>query len=230
VRKLVLFDIDGTLLSAAGSGRRAIHTALREQFGGVGPADYWFDGRTDPQIVRDLMRLDGHDDEVIEARLPAVLARYVDRLSVELADPAYQPAACPGVFALLERLESTPGMVVGLLTGNIEPGAVAKLQAVGLNPSRFVIGAFGSDHAVRGELPAIAVARARAQLGIEVAGESVVVIGDTPADVACGSGIGARAIAVATGRYSVEELTACGPAAVFADLTDTDAVLASIAS
>jgi phosphoglycolate phosphatase len=229
VRKLVLFDIDGTLLSAAGSGRRAIHTALREFFGGVGPADYWFDGRTDPQIVRDLMRLDGHDDEVIESRLPAVLARYVDRLSVELADPAHQPVVCPGVFELLERLEAEPHIVVGLLTGNVEPGAVAKLQAVGLDPARFVIGAFGSDHAVRGELPAIAVARARARLGIEVAGASVVVIGDTPADVACGSGIGARAIAVATGRYSVDELAACNPAAVFPDLTDTTAVLASIA-
>jgi phosphoglycolate phosphatase len=228
VRKLVLFDIDGTLLSAAGSGRRAIHTALREFFGGVGPADYWFDGRTDPQIVRDLMRLDGHDDEVIESRLPAVLARYVDRLSVELADPAHPPAVCPGVFALLERLEADPDVVIGLLTGNVQPGAVAKLQAVGLHPSRFVIGAFGSDHAVRGELPAIAVARAQAQLGVEVTGQAVVVIGDTPADVACGSGIGARAIAVATGRYSVEELAACGPAAVFADLTDTDAVVASI--
>lgn len=229
MRTLVLFDIDGTLLSAAGSGRRAIHTALREFFGGVGPADYWFDGRTDPQIVRDLMRLDGHDDEVIESRLPAVLARYVDRLSVELADPAHRPAVCPGVFELLERLEAQPDIVIGLLTGNIEPGAVAKLQAVGLDPARFVIGAFGSDHAVRGELPAIAVARARSQLGIEVAGERVVVIGDTPADVACGSGIGARAIAVATGRYSVDELAACNPAAVFPDLTDTDGVLTSIA-
>jgi phosphoglycolate phosphatase len=229
VRKLVLFDIDGTLLSAAGSGRRAIHTALREIFGGVGPADYWFDGRTDPEIVRDLMRLDGHADTLIESRLPAVLARYVDCLSTELANPLQRPAVYPGVLPLLDCLESRNDIVLGLLTGNIRPGAEAKLQAVGLDPARFTIGAFGSDHAVRGELPAIAVARARAQLGIEVTGQSVIVIGDTPADVACGSGIGARAIAVATGRYTVAELAACGPSAVFADLTDTDAVLASIA-
>jgi phosphoglycolate phosphatase len=229
VRKLVLFDIDGTLLSAAGSGRRAIHTALREVFGGVGPADYWFDGRTDPEIVRDLMRLDGHDASLIESRMPAVLARYVDRLAVELADPVHRPTLCPGVATLLERLESRDDVVLGLLTGNIQPGAVAKLQAVGLDPARFTVGAFGSDHAVRGELPAIAVARAKDQLGMDVRGPSVVVIGDTPADVACGSGIGARAIAVATGRYSVAELAACNPAAVFADLTDTDALVASIA-
>jgi phosphoglycolate phosphatase-like HAD superfamily hydrolase len=229
VRKLVLFDIDGTLLSAAGSGRRAIHTALQEVFGGVGPADYWFDGRTDPEIVRDLMRLDGHADALIESRLPQVLARYVDRLSVELADPAHRPALCPGVGALLETIESRDDMVLGLLTGNIQPGAAAKLRAVGLDPARFTIGAFGSDHSVRGELPAIAVARAREQLGLDVTGQAVVVIGDTPADVACGSGVGARAIAVATGRYTVDELAACNPAAVFADLSDTDAVLASIA-
>jgi phosphoglycolate phosphatase len=229
VRKLVLFDIDGTLLSAAGSGRRAIHTALREIFGGVGPDDYWFDGRTDPEIVRDLMRLDGHEASLIESRMPAVLARYVDRLSVELADPVHRPILCPGVEPLLARLEARDDVVLGLLTGNVQPGAVAKLQAVGLDPARFTVGAFGSDHAVRGELPAIAVARAREQLGIDVAGTHVVVIGDTPADVACGSGIGARAIAVATGRYSVAELAACHPAAVFADLTDTDTVLASIA-
>lgn len=229
MRTLVLFDIDGTLLSAAGSGRRAIHTALREIFGGVGPADYWFDGRTDPEIVRDLMRLDGHDDAVIESRMPAVLARYVDRLSVELADPDHRPAVCPGVEPLLDCLESRDDVVLGLLTGNIQPGAVAKLRAVGLDPARFTIGAFGSDHAVRGELPAIAVARAKSELGLSVTGASVVVIGDTPADVACGSGIGARAIAVATGRYTMAELAACQPAAVFADLTDTNAVLASIA-
>jgi phosphoglycolate phosphatase-like HAD superfamily hydrolase len=229
VRTLVLFDIDGTLLSAAGAGRRAIYTALRETFGGVGPEDYWFDGRTDPEIVRDLMRLDGHDAALIESRLPTVLSRYADRLAVELADPAHRPSLCPGVLSLLETLDAREDMVVGLLTGNIAPGAATKLRAVGLDPARFTIGAFGSDHAVRGELPAIAVARARDQMGLDLAGEQVVVIGDTPADVACGSGIGARAIAVATGRYTVAELAACNPSVVFADLSDTDAVVASIA-
>jgi phosphoglycolate phosphatase-like HAD superfamily hydrolase len=228
VRTLVLFDIDGTLLSAAGAGRRAIYTALREVFGGVGPEDYWFDGRTDPEIVRDLMRLDGHDDALIESRLPAVLSRYTDRLSVELADPDYRPSLCPGVLPLLETLDARDDVVVGLLTGNIEPGAAAKLRAVGLDPARFTIGAFGSDHAIRGELPAIAVARARDQLGLDVPGEQVVVIGDTPADVACGSGIGARAIAVATGRYTVAELAACNPSVVFADLSDTTAVVNAV--
>jgi len=228
VQTLALFDIDGTLLSAAGSGRRAIHAALLEYFGGVGPGDYWFDGKTDPQIVHDLMRSDGHDESVIADRLPQVMARYVERLTVELADPQYQPTLYAGVGPLLDALDRRDDVVLGLLTGNIKPGAMAKLRAVGLDPDRFVVGAFGSDHAVRGELPAIAVERAR-QLGIDVVGPAIVVIGDTPADVACGRGVGARAIAVATGRYSVDELAACEPAAVFADLSDTAAVVACIA-
>jgi phosphoglycolate phosphatase-like HAD superfamily hydrolase len=223
--RLVLFDIDGTLLTAAGAGRRAIHRALRDVFGGVGPADYWFDGKTDPQIVRDLMRHEGHSDAVIDERLGEVLTRYADRLGIELQDPSHSPIVHPGVPELLDSLESRNDVVLGLLTGNIEPGAAQKLRAVGLDPARFVVGAFGSDHEQRLELPAIAAARARTHLGRDV---ELVVIGDTPADVACGAGAKRRAIAVATGRYSVAELAACGPAAAFEDLSDTEAVMAAI--
>jgi phosphoglycolate phosphatase len=223
--RLVLFDIDGTLLTAAGAGRRAIHRALRDVFGGVGPADYWFDGKTDPQIVRDLMRHEGHSDAVIDERLADVLARYADCLAIELCDPSYAPAVYPGVRELLDALESHTDVVIGLLTGNIEAGATQKLRAVGLDPGRFVIGAFGSDHEIRVELPAIAAARARERLGID---PWLVVVGDTPADVACGAGAKRRAIAVATGRYTVEQLSACGPAAAFNDLSDTDAVMTAI--
>jgi phosphoglycolate phosphatase len=222
--RLVLFDIDGTLLTAAGAGRRAIHRALRDVFGGVGPADYWFDGKTDPQIVRDLMRHEGHTDAVIDDRLDDVLTRYVDRLGVELSDPSHIPVVHPGVPELLDALESHDDVVLGLLTGNIEAGATQKLRAVGLDPSRFVVNAFGSDHETRTELPAIASSRARA-LGFD---PFLVVIGDTPADVACGAGAKRRAIAVATGRFSVDELAACGPAAAFRDLSDTAAVMSAI--
>ena len=225
--RLVLFDIDGTLLTAAGAGRRAIHGALRDVFGGVGPADYWFDGKTDPQIVRDLMRHEGHSDAVIDERLGEVLTRYADRLGVELHDPSHVPIVHPGVRELLDSLESRDDVVLGLLTGNIEPGAAQKLRAVGLDPARFVIGAFGSDHEHRLELPAIAASRARHRFGVDV---DLVVIGDTPADVACGAGAKRRAIAVATGRYSVAELAACRPAAAFEDLSDTEAVMAAILS
>jgi phosphoglycolate phosphatase len=223
--RLVLFDIDGTLLTAAGAGRRAIHGALRDVFGGVGPDDYWFDGKTDPQIVRDLMRHEGHPDTVIDDRLGDVLTRYADRLGVELQDPRHVPVLHPGVPELLDALESHTDVILGLLTGNIEPGATQKLRAVGLDPARFVIGAFGSDNEHRLELPAIAETRARSQLGHDV---ELVVIGDTPADVACGAGAKRRAIAVATGRYTLEQLVACHPAAAFEDLSDTESVLSAI--
>jgi phosphoglycolate phosphatase len=223
--RLVLFDIDGTMLWTDGAGRRAIHAALTEVFGGTGPASYWFDGKTDRQIVRDLMRLEGHADGHIDARMDALLERYVQYLERELADPAHPLRLFAGVAELLDALERRDDVTLGLLTGNLEAGARAKLHAAGIDFDRFVVNAFGSDHELRPELPAIARQRARERLGVELAGGDVVVIGDTPADVECGRGIGARAIAVATGRYTAAELAAHHPAAVFEDLTDTAAVM-----
>lgn len=226
--RLALFDIDGTLLSAAGSGRRAINAALLEFFGCAAPSDYWFDGKTDRQIVRELMRSEGHEDATIDERMDALLDRYLDCLHRELADPAHPPRLYPGVPELLDALEARGNVALGLLTGNVEGGAVAKLEAVGLDPARFVVGAFGSDHESRPELPTVAQRRARAVLGVAIPGSAMVVIGDTPADISCSRGVGARAIGVATGRYSVAELRAHDPSAVFHSLVRTDDVVAAI--
>lgn len=225
---LVLFDIDGTLLWSDGAGRRAIHSALIEVFGAIGPRDHWFDGKTDPQIVRELMRHVGHGDEHIDAQMSRVFDLYAQRLVHELRDPEHVPRPMPGVMPLLETLESRDDIVLGLLTGNIPEGAAAKLRAVGIAPTRFQVGAYGSDHEQRPELPAIAQRRARDVTGYDIPGERVVVIGDTPADVTCGRALGARAIGVATGRYSTAELASFGAYAVFEDLTDTEAVLGAI--
>ena len=225
---LVLFDIDGTILWTDGVGRRAIHRALTEVFGGTGPESYWFDGKTDRQIVRDLMRLEGHADAHIDERMDDLLERYLRYLERELSIAEQRPRLYDGVVPLLDALEARDDVVLGLLTGNLEGGARVKLRAVGLDPDRFTVNAFGSDAEHRPALPAIARERANERLGLELPGEAVVVIGDTPADVECGRGIGARAIAVATGRYSVEELASHAPAAVFADLTDTEAVVRAI--
>jgi phosphoglycolate phosphatase-like HAD superfamily hydrolase len=226
--KLVLFDIDGTLVWSDGAGRRAIHRALAEVFGATGPADYRFDGKTDPQIVRDMMRMVGHDDGHIDASMHALFERYVESLREELRAPDYRPRVMPGVFELLDALEARDDVVLGLLTGNLAEGARAKLEAVGIDPARFRVGAFGSDHEHRPSLPEVARRRLREELGVEVAGPDVVIIGDTPADVTCGRSVGARAIGVATGRYPVEELWRHQPEAVFADLSDTAAVVAAI--
>jgi phosphoglycolate phosphatase-like HAD superfamily hydrolase len=228
-RKLVLFDIDGTILLTAGAGRRAITTALAEA---VGSAEAFgrirFDGKTDPQIVRELLAAAGHAGPDAEARIAALCERYVRLLETELQDPRSRTTLMPGVPELLDRLEADPSVVLGLLTGNLARGAALKLRAAGLDPARFAVGAFGSDSGHRPELPPIAARRAAAHFGREPRGAEVVIIGDTPADVACGACIEARAVAVATGQYSVDELAACRPHAVFADLRDTDAVLAAI--
>ena len=227
--KLVLFDIDGTLLLSDGAGRRAIQRALREVFGATGPEDHHFDGKTDPQIVRELMRIAGHGDDRIDADMERLLDRYVQCLHEELADPSHHPYTLPGVPELLDRLEQRADVILGLLTGNLEQGARAKLSAVGLDPARFRVGAYGSDHELRPELPAIARTRTRDALGVELEGSAIVVIGDTPADLTCGRALGAGAIGVATGRYSVSELRRHDPIAVFENLSDTAAVIRAIA-
>lgn len=226
--KLVLFDIDGTILWSDGAGRRAMQRALMTAFGTSGSADYRYDGKTDMQIVRDLMRMAGHADDIIDARMQPLLADYATGLHEELRSGETLVRRLDGVVELLSALEVRDDRRIGLLTGNIEIGAQAKLRAVGIDPARFAVNAFGSDHEVRGELPAIAQRRARELLGLDVDGDAIIIIGDTPADIDCTRAIGARAIAVATGRYSVDELAEHGPLAVFADLTDTDAVMRAI--
>lgn len=226
--KLVLFDIDGTLLWSDGAGRRAMTAALTEVFGGAGPTDYRYDGKTDLQIVRDLMRAAGHSDTVIDERMAVLIERYLIGLEAELAEGMHTHVF-EGVPELLDALEARDDVVLGLLTGNLHAGAALKLRSAGIDIARFRVGAFGSDHHHRPELPAVAQRRARDVLGLDIPGSQVVVIGDTPDDIACARPIGARVIAVATGRFTVEELTRHAPFAVFPTLADTNAVLRVIA-
>jgi phosphoglycolate phosphatase len=222
--KLVLFDIDGTILWSDGAGRRAMTEALTSVFGSAGPTDYRYDGKTDPQIVRDLMRATGHDDATIDERIDPLMTRYLGGLERELAAGTHAHVF-DGVRELLDALEARDDVVLGLLTGNLRAGAEIKLRAAGIGVERFRVCAFGSDHHVRGALPALAQRRALEELGYTIPGERIYVIGDTPADIACGQSIGARAIAVATGRYTPEELARHQPYALFSSLADTEAVM-----
>ena len=204
--RVVLFDIDGTLLRS-GVGKRAMERAMLATVGTTGEPGHRYDGKTDRQIVREALRWAGLDDAAINAQMPAIEARYVEALHDELSRE-HGVTLLPGVLPLLDAVDARADMTMGLLTGNIAAGAAAKLAAVGLDAGRFRIGAFGSDHEHRNELPAIAQSRARALLAREVAGEALVIVGDTPSDIACGRGVGARAVAVATGHFSVSELAA----------------------
>jgi phosphoglycolate phosphatase-like HAD superfamily hydrolase len=226
--RLVLFDIDGTLLWSDGAGRRAMQRALTHVFGSAGSPEYRYDGKTDRQIVRELMRAEGHADDHIDGGMVQLVEHYLEGLRGELAEGTRNVRVLPGVPEVLDVLEARDDVVLGLLTGNLEAGAATKLGAAGIDIGRFRVNAFGSDHERRGDLPAVAVARARELLGLDVPGERVVIIGDTPADIECGRDIGARAIAVATGRYDVATLQSHAPAAVFEDLADTDAVVRAI--
>ncbi|HXC25430.1 MAG TPA: HAD hydrolase-like protein [Gemmatimonadaceae bacterium] len=228
MKTLVLFDIDGTILKSGGAGRLAMEQALLETFGMSGDPSYHYDGKTDRQIVRELLQGAGYDDAEIDAKMPVVLQRYLDALHDTFSSGARAVTIYDGVESLIDAVEARPDTVLGLLTGNILPGAHLKLGAAGLDTKRFVVNAFGSDHEVRAELPAIAHRRMHETFGVVLAGRDVVVIGDTPADISCGRALGARAIAVATGRYSVEDLRAHHPFAVFETLADTSAVLDAI--
>jgi phosphoglycolate phosphatase len=227
--KLVLFDIDGTLLLTAGAGRRAIVATLGEEVGDTRAFEsISFDGKTDPQIVAEMLEAAGQSESRESERVRRLCERYVGLLARELERPTTRTTLMPGVEALLDRLEALPDVVLGLLTGNLAQGAALKLRSGGIDPARFRVGAYGSDAAHRPALPEIAARRAEPYFGRVPRGAEVVIIGDTPADIHCGEGIAARALGVATGAYSVSDLAACGPHAVFENLSDVEMVLDAI--
>jgi phosphoglycolate phosphatase-like HAD superfamily hydrolase len=226
--RLVLFDIDGTLLNSAGLGRTSMRKALGSIFGSPGNPAYRYDGKTDKQIVRDVMRLEGHSDEHIDSQMERLIEIYLEGLREGAKSGMFNVRPLDGVLELLDALEPRKDVVLGLLTGNVEAGARTKLIAAGINPDRFLVNAFGSDHEHRPELPAIAQKRASEKLGLDIAGDRIVVIGDTPADIACGRALGAKAIGVASGHYTVEQLKEHDPYAVFPSLKDTAQLLESI--
>jgi len=226
--RLVLFDIDGTLLNSEGLGRASMRRALGSIFGSPGNSAYRYDGKTDRQIVRDVMRLEGHSDEHIDSRMEKLIEIYLEGLRDGVESGKFNVHPLEGVVELLDALEPREDVVLGLLTGNVETGARTKLTAAGIDPDRFRVNAFGSDHEHRPELPAVAQRRASEKLGLEIAGERMVVIGDTPADIACGRSLGAKAIGVASGHYTVEQLRAHDPYAVFQSLKNTQKVLEKI--
>ena len=232
--RLILFDIDGTLLWTDGAGRRAIHRALLDEMGTAGPIEtYRFDGKTDPQIVRELLTLAGHPESASDDRITAVCRRYVDLLTAELAKPTQATKLYPGIadlLAALEPYEADGRALVGLLTGNVEAGAALKLHSAGLDPGRFTVGAFGSDSHRRADLPAVAAKRAAERTGRRFTGDDIVVVGDTPDDVACARPVGARSVAVATGFFKAPQLKAAGATHVFETLGDTQAVLRALFS
>ncbi|HQA68515.1 MAG TPA: haloacid dehalogenase-like hydrolase [Aggregatilineales bacterium] len=228
LRYLVLFDIDGTLLWPDRAGRDSMRAALERVYGTAGPIDSFpFAGRTDSAIVRDLMAAAGIAEDIVQARFDELAATLEDEMHTRLADGRHNIRACPGALALVEALDARDDVLLGLLTGNLEPTARIKLAAAGYDPDMFRVGAFGGESPVRADLVPLAVERARALTGVDFRGKQIVVIGDTPEDVRCGEALGVQTVAVLTGWNTREELEAASPDVIFDDLTDTGAVIAA---
>lgn len=213
-RKLLLWDIDGTILHTGKAGETALGHAMEKLHGiSKGLQGLEIAGRTDRWIVEHLLAREGlpHGDQEIARFLDV----YVERLAEEL--PQRQGGLHPGILGILEEAHRRPDLVQGLLTGNIEKGARLKLSRYGVNHF-FEFGAFADDSPVRNELGPHAQRRARDRHGEEFSPDRIYIIGDTPHDVACARAIGAKVMAVATGSFTVAQLQACGADAVFSDL------------
>jgi phosphoglycolate phosphatase len=209
VHRLILFDVDGTLLSTNGQAAGALGVALRETFGTAGPIErYSWAGKTDPQIVFELLAGAGIPHTEVGPRLPEVFDRYCGHLARRLSPS--NTRALAGVREILEALGRRPEVAVGLLTGNIQRGAEIKLRAAGLSDN-FAVGAFGSDEEDRNRLVAVARTRALALWGDEFPGTRTVVVGDAEPDIRCARAGGAYAVSVASGKTAREALAALQP-------------------
>jgi phosphoglycolate phosphatase len=222
--RLILFDIDGTLVTTDGAGRRALARALSATFGSVGGlVEYDLRGKTDPRIVLDVMAAAGIGGDRVREALDACFEAYARALVDEIGDGA-RVTTLPGIAEVLRQLQAREDVVLGLVTGNIEEGARIKLTPPRLWPY-FRTGAFGSDHEDRRRLPSLAARRAHALTGYPFRPERVVVVGDTPWDIDCARAFGARAVAVATGQYRNEELAREQPDHLLESCGDVDAAL-----
>ena len=226
--RVILFDIDGTLLSSSRAGKAALEQAMvdlhrvPDSMAGISLA-----GRTDRSIVRDLTQAHGvGGGKPVE---DAILEGYLSHLPGQLRQKreAGQASLLPGIEPLLEKLAATPDVAVGLLTGNIRRGAAVKLGFFGIH-GHFSFGGFGDYHLDRDEVAREAWGEVRNRFKEAFDPSQVVVIGDTPLDVRCARAIGARVLAVATGMHTMEQLAACQPDLCLADLQDHQATLQAL--
>ena len=225
--KILLFDIDGTLIHAVRRPeyRGLMNEMLREIFGTCGRiSEVDFGGRTDLSIYREALECEGITIGEIRERLPLVEAKMVKILS-QLAETGTVYKLCSGVRELLSAISPDEAFLPSLLTGNVEKLAEAKLRHVDIWHYFKGRGAFGSDAEDRDHLPAIAAERMREHLGKEIHPEQFVVIGDTPRDISCAKYFGSKVVAVATGKHTIEELQEYKPDFVLKDLSDTSSVM-----
>ncbi len=225
---LILFDVDGTLVDMAGAGRRALTVAIEQVFGLDGIASHAakvrFQGKTDPVILFEIAREAGIPERGISDRTAELCRAYVEALREEISRPDPKRRVLPGVRELLEDLSRRDGVYLGLLTGNLEEGARAKLGAFDLNRF-FPDGGFASDHHDRNEIARLAREKLSRRFGKDFAPSRISVVGDTELDVACARANGFRSVAVDSGWVPRESLVSTEPDVLLDGFTNLAAVL-----
>jgi phosphoglycolate phosphatase len=224
--RVVLFDIDGTLLLTGRAGARAFLQAFGELCGIPRPLEtFSMAGRTDPWVLAELAAANGVPADAPElSRFHDVYLNYLD---IEIEKPGPRKGLMPGVRPLLDELAARDDVHLALLTGNYERAAQVKLEYFDVW-RYFRGGAFGDAALDRNVLVPKALASVAAMGGPAISPDDAVVIGDTPLDVACARAAGARSFAVATGSYDMASLDAAGADVVLADLSDIEAVLRAL--
>jgi phosphoglycolate phosphatase-like HAD superfamily hydrolase len=230
--RIILWDIDGTLVRTRRQGVFKDYTTpvLVRVFGTAGRLDELsVSGMTDLQIVAEALRDEGFTAEEVRTRAAELMPLYLEELErLTRREEVYY--ALPGAREALEAIEARPRYLNSLLTGNVEPAARLKLRLVSLEGFFRLPGAFGEDSHDRRDLPALARERLSRHLGLDLRPEQLIVVGDTPNDIACARHHGSRAVAVATGKtYTAADLTAHDPDAILPDLTDTELFLRTLA-
>jgi len=222
--KLLLFDIDGTLLTSGGAGERALRLSLKEHFGiEEDLKTVEIAGRTDSGIAQRI--LEKHGTPVTPENVTRFLDGYLHHLAIELTRS--KGYLLPGIVDLLNELQKRPHLAIALLTGNLSRGAEIKLTHYGIW-NYFEFGAYADDHHDRNQLGKFATTRAREKHGVEFSPENIFVLGDTPHDIDCGRAFGAKTVAIATGNFNREQLAAHNPDYLFDDLSNIEEVIARL--
>ncbi|MBN2378723.1 HAD hydrolase-like protein [candidate division WOR-3 bacterium] len=226
--KIILFDIDGTLLKAGGIVREAMGDALQKVFGTRGGIiDASFIGATDLGVVHELMGREGFSLEEIDARFSALIETYGPILAEKLATWD-NFRLCPGIPLILERLQEDASML-GLVTGNCKPGAMVKLKRGGLT-DYFTFGAYGDESSDRTAITRLAHERGENEAGYEIPRDQVILVGDSPNDIKAAHEYGIRVLAVYSGWTPKQELEELKPTWLYPDLADTEEILGLLLS